>query len=96
MISKTKIRAIDAHAHSLRKDKEGYRIALAGTTHRNSLDLLDTFSDRDNVFIGYGLHPWFIKQHQNEKKEVKKYAIKVNFKFFTSLRCFNISSISLR
>ena len=71
MISKTKMRVIDAHAHSLRKDEELYRIALAGTTHRNSLDLLESFFDRDDIFIGYGLHPWFITQHHYEYKNVK-------------------------
>jgi len=68
MISKSKIRAIDAHAHSLSKDEGLHRIALAGVTHQNSLELLESFANRDNVFIGYGLHPWFIKQHQSEKK----------------------------
>jgi Tat protein secretion system quality control protein TatD with DNase activity len=71
MISKTKIRAIDAHAHSLRKDEDSYRIALAGTTHRNSLDLLESFSERDEIFIGYGLHPWFIDQHHYKYNQVK-------------------------
>ena len=71
MISKSKIRVIDAHAHSLRKDEGTYRIALAGTTHRNSLDLRESFASRDHIFIGYGLHPWFIDEHLYEHKNVK-------------------------
>ena len=70
MISKSKIRAIDAHAHYPSKDEGLHRIALAGVTHQNSLELLNSFSNRENVFIGYGLHPWFIKQHQSEKEKL--------------------------
>ena len=65
------MRVIDAHAHSLHKDEDSHRIALAGTTHRNSLDLLESFSERDEIFIGYGLHPWFIEQHHYKYNEVK-------------------------
>ena len=71
MISTSKTRAIDAHAHSLHKDEGVYRIALAGTTHRNSLDLLESFANREHIFIGYGLHPWFIEEHHDEYKNVK-------------------------
>jgi Tat protein secretion system quality control protein TatD with DNase activity len=70
MTPDSEIIAIDAHAHKLIPQIKQHRVALAGTTHKNSLHLLQQYSDRKNVFIGYGLHPWFVKEHEEERKDV--------------------------
>ena len=57
------ISVIDAHAHSISERNGEHIIGLAGTTHQDSLESLTRYSKNGQVFVGYGMHPWFVNEH---------------------------------
>ena len=57
------VSVIDAHAHSISQKNGEHIIGLAGTTHHDSLESLTKYSKDEKVFVGYGMHPWFVKEH---------------------------------
>ena len=61
---------IDAHAHKISPTTNQHRTALAGTTHRNSLELLRQYSTYSEIFVGYGLHPWFVSSHEESRQDI--------------------------
>ena len=57
---------IDAHAHVIPNIGIQHVVALSGTTHNDSFSHASLYLSQPNVRLGYGLHPWFIEDHNEE------------------------------